>query len=67
MSKKRIADSIIIRVGGGIREVPRRPVDIAEGPESVDQQSDFEQTEDMHPFGTDLKINKKIGSNKIIN
>lgn len=68
MSKKRIADSIIIRVGGGIREVPRRPVDsIAESPESVNQQSDFEQTEDMHPFGADQTINKKISSNKIIN
>lgn len=67
MSKKRIADSIIIRVGGGIREVPRRPVDRAESPDSVDQQSDFEQSEDMHPFGADQTIDKKIGSNKIIN
>ena len=67
MSKKRIADSIIIRVGGGIREVPRQPVDIAESPESLDQQPGFEQTEDVHPFGVDPTINRKTGSNKIIN
>ena len=66
MSKKKIADSIIIRVGGGIREVPRHSTDIAESPESLNQQPEFEQTEDLHPYA-DPKINRKIGSNKLIN
>jgi hypothetical protein len=67
MGKKKIAESIIIRVGGGIREIPRQSAETADNPESMKQQPDFEQTEDMHPFDPDLTINQKIGPNKIIN
>ena len=66
MSKKMIADSIIIRVGGGIREVPREPSEVVEFQDSVHQESGFEQQEDASPFG-DGGAKLKIGSNKIIN
>jgi len=67
MSKKRIADSIIIRVGGGIREVSRKPVESAENLESVHREPGFEQTEDVHPLGVELGSNTKVSSDKIIN
>jgi len=67
MSKKKIADSIIIRVGGGIREVPREPSDNTKVLESVHREPGFEQTEDQHPFGGELGPNTKISSDKIIN
>jgi hypothetical protein len=67
MSKKKIADSIIIRVGGGIREVPREPGEVAEYQDSVHQKPGFERQEDTPPFGIDGGANPKIGSNKIIN
>ena len=67
MSKKKIADSIIIRVGGGIREVPREHVEIAENLESVHLKPDFEQEEEVHQFGGELAANTKISSDKIIN
>jgi hypothetical protein len=45
MAKKKIAESIIIRVGGGIREIRREPIlDV------VDPESDFEQSEDVRSF-----------------
>ena len=68
MSKKeKIAESIIIRVGGGIREVRREHVEGAAHLESVRREPDFEQTEDGHPFSTELGPNIKINSDKIIN
>ena len=67
MSKKKIADSIIIRVGGGIREVPRQPLEITEPLESIHLEPGFEQTEDVHPFGTESGTNKIIGTDKTIN
>jgi len=67
MSKKKIADSIIIRVGGGIREVPREPGEVVEFQDSVHLEPGFEQQEDTSPFGIDDGANLKIGSNKIIN
>ena len=67
MSKKKIADSIIIRVGGGIREVPREPADIADYQESAYLEPGFEQKEDTHPFGIDGEKNIKFRPNKIIN
>ena len=66
MSKNKIADSIIIRVGGGIREVPRESADNTENQETTRQESGFEAAEDAHPFGVDLG-SRKIGTNKIIN
>jgi hypothetical protein len=65
MGKQKIADSIIIRVGGGIREIPRQPVGIAESPGSVKREPGFEQTEDVHPFESKLEANTKISSDKI--
>jgi len=67
MSKKKIAESIIIRVGGGIREIPREPVEIAESREATPRESGFEQTEDVRPFGAELEANTKVGSGKTIN
>ena len=67
MGKKKIADSIIIRVGGGIREVPRESVESEESRESVQGGSGFEQNEEVHPFGVDLGSKTKIASGKIIN
>lgn len=62
MSKKKIADSIIIRVGGGIREVPRESADIAARVKTVDPAPPAEKKEELHPLGTDLgaNINDKI-------
>lgn len=67
MGKKKIADSIIIRVGGGIREVPREPIEIEESQESAHRQHGFAPAEDAHPFGVDLGANTKTGADKIIN
>lgn len=68
MSKKeKIAESIIIRVGGGIREVTREPFDIKENLEPVHREPDFEQTEDTQPYGTELGSKPKIGPDKIVN
>lgn len=67
MSKNKIAESIIIRVGGGIREVPRESAEGAEGFESTNLEPGFESTEDVHPFGVEAGTNSKGGSGKIIN
>ncbi len=67
MSKKKIADSIIIRVGGGIREVPREPADIADYQESAYVEPGFEQKEETHSLGIAGETNMKFSSNKIIN
>jgi hypothetical protein len=65
LSKKKIADSIIIRVGGGIREILREPIEIAENP--VRREPGFEQGEDVHPLGADPGAHPGIGSDKTIN
>jgi hypothetical protein len=44
MAKKKIAESIIIRVGGGIREIRREPILDVVDPD------DFEQSEDVRSF-----------------
>jgi hypothetical protein len=67
MTKRKIADSIIIRVGGGIREVRRESFEKAEKPESVHMEPGFEQTEDTQPFGVEQGIAVTNGPNKIIN
>jgi len=67
MSKKKIADSIIIKVGGGIREVPRKPHVTSGSIDSSSQKPGFESTDDVHPFGIDHDANGQIGSTKIIN
>lgn len=50
MKKKKIAESIIIRVGGGIREIRREPIEILDGAVSTRTEPDFEQSEDLHSF-----------------
>jgi hypothetical protein len=68
MSKNKIADSIIIRVGGGIREVRREPVKVAANLESAHQEHGLEEKEDVQRLGVDLASSiKKIVTNKIIN
>ena len=67
MSKKKIADSIIIRVGGGIREVPREPTDIAYYQESANREPGFEQKEDTQAVMIDGGTNIKFSAKKIIN
>jgi hypothetical protein len=67
MSKKKIADSIIIRVGGGIREVWREPVEAADILERVSRDPGFEQAEDVHPFGAEPGALPKTGPDKVIN
>ena len=67
MSKKKIAESIIIRVGGGIREIPREPVEIAESHESTHREPGFEKSEDVSPFKTELEAHTNVISGKTIN
>ena len=67
MEKKKIAESIIIRVGGGIREIRREPLDTPDVVKSVHTESDFEQSEDMHSFGPDLGSSKAISKDEIVN
>ena len=68
MSKKeKIAESIIIRVGGGIREVTREIIDSAENLETLHLEPEFEQTEDVKSLGTDIGVNPKIGPDEIVN
>ena len=67
MGKKKIADSIIIKVGGGIREVPRETDEIMESLESGQPDAGFEQTEDVHPVGLEFGTNAKNGPDKLIN
>ena len=62
MAKKKIAESIIIRVGGGIREIRREPT-----LDAVDTKSDFEQAEDMHSFQSEPGSSSTKGKDKSIN
>lgn len=52
MGKKKIADSIIIRVGGGIREVPREQPVSRKEPDS--KESDVKQSDDINSFSSDF-------------
>jgi hypothetical protein len=56
MEKKKIAESIIIRVGGGIRSIPREPIE-----------SDFDESEDMHSLRSGLESTLKKSRDEIIN
>lgn len=67
MKKKKIAESIIIRVGGGIREVRREPEKAPEVLEPIETDAQFEQPEDLHSFHSDLESSSKLDKNKIIN
>lgn len=67
MKKKKIAESIIIRVGGGIREILRESVEITESHESIPRESSFKKTEDVRQFGAEPEANTKTDSCKTIN
>lgn len=64
MSRKKIADSIIIRVGGGIREVSRQPVDMPNNPDAAAQEADFEQTKKIVPLRVERLAGKKEAAEK---
>jgi hypothetical protein len=59
MSRNKIADSIIIRVGGGIREVFRLPLDMPQSTDVADKEAGFEQTEKMVGLGKEPLAPKK--------
>jgi hypothetical protein len=68
VKKSKIAESIIIRVGGGIRAVRREPVEIKDVVEPVvEAEPDFEQSEDVHSFRPDDELSPTITKEKIIN
>ena len=67
MEKKKIAESIIIRVGGGIRSIPREPLETQEAIESPLIESDFDQSEDMHSLRSGLESTLKKSKDEIIN
>ena len=67
MSEKKIADSIIIRVGGGIREVPRETGEDMENLEAVHLEPDVKQPEDVPPFGVEVDLDPETNTEKIIN
>ena len=67
MGNKKIADSIIIRVGGGIREVPRAPAEIVESLESAHREAGFQETEDVRPFGGEPGSDPRTSADKIMN
>jgi hypothetical protein len=62
MEKKKIAESIIIRVGGGIRSIPREPIvtqDAIEAP--------LIESEDIHSLRSEMESTLKNSDGKIIN
>ena len=67
MEKKKIAESIIIRVGGGIRSIPRESIVTKDAIESPLVESDFDQAEDGHSLGPEMESTLKNGNDKIIN
>ena len=67
MEKKKIAESIIIRVGGGIRSIPREPLETQDAIESPLVESDFDQSEDMHSSRPGLESILKNTKGEIIN
>ena len=67
MEKKKIAESIIIRVGGGIRSISREPDMPQDAIESALNESEFEQSEDLHSLGSDLESTLKNNNSKVIN
>ena len=67
MEKKKIAESIIIRVGGGIRSIPREPLETQDAIESPLIESDFGESEDMHSLRSGLESTLKKNKDEIIN
>jgi len=67
MAKKKIAESIIIRVGGGIREIRREPLETQDVMSSADTESEFKQSEEMHSFRPEPGAISPKSKNKTIN
>ena len=67
MGKTKIAESIIIRVGGGIRAIRREPIDTPVVVESVRTETDLKHSEEIHSFGSEPGSTKTINKDKIIN
>jgi len=67
MEKKKIAESIIIRVGGGIRSIPREPLETQDAIESPLIESGFDESEDMHSLRSGLESTLKKSRDEIIN
>jgi len=64
MGIKKIAESIIIRVGGGIREIRREPLE-TETQEVFLAEADFGQGEDTHLLGVEKGSDPGIGPDKV--
>jgi hypothetical protein len=67
MEKKKIAESIIIRVGGGIQSISRESIVTQDAVETPLIEADFDQTEDVNSLGSEMESAIKNGSDKIIN
>jgi hypothetical protein len=55
MVKNKIAESIIIRVGGGIREVSREPLERNDAIEPAPNESEVEQPEKSRIYNSELE------------
>jgi len=67
MEKKKIAESIIIRVGGGIREISREPIETQDVMALTHIESDFKQSEDMLTFRSEPGSASTESKDKTIN
>ena len=67
MKKNKIAESIIIKVGGGIREIRREPEEIPDVIETTETDSDLEKHEDMHSFRSGPTTSSTMSKDEIIN
>ncbi len=67
MKKNKIAESIIIRVGGGIREVRREPEGVSDVLETVETESDLEKQEEVHSYRVGFESNSRMSKDKIVN
>jgi len=67
MEKKKIAESIIIRVGGGIREISREPIETQDVMELTHIESDFKLSEDTLTFRSEPGSASTESKDKTIN
>lgn len=67
MKKNIIAESIIIRVGGGIREVRREPADVEDTLDIAETSAELEQQEDLQSFQPGLGSASKVDKTKVVN
>ena len=62
MSRKKIADSIIIRVGGGIREVSREPAAKPENPDALGSETGLDAPAKVVPLDKERLAENKGGT-----